>query len=270
MVGRIALHNIQIPYSWRNITESNNSMFVVIVKQGDASFFESFTVDIAPGNYTAIELENAVNDQLSINTDHLRCTYLTKRIHFLFQTQSTSSSSVYKFKLVGPLLQPLGIFNTQTKTNIAGHGTFTGTPLSSFYESDQVADFSPIRGLMMGITGVPNMTVAATDAYDSQCLARIPIFVAYGTVEHYEPQDYFWFDVPQLTLSSFIITFRDEQFNIVPFDNANWSATLVVDWAYHVEEPPHMTDSIHSTFQQNSTWNNDRLLRRFDAYKPQP
>lgn len=237
--SEVSVSQIQIPYSFFNITQAyNNQSFQIGWTVGSTTTL--YTVDITAGFYTIDDL-NLYLQQYFIDTGmylvddsgenvyymsfYQNTTYYANQV--LFYTVPISSTVPNTWTIPSNFLgfptvatcPTLVILSTNTFTNLIGltAGTYGGTTS----DNDVLSNFTPIgstvNSLVVRCSICDNAIAFPTDILDS---FSIPVGTSFGSNINYTPNFQKWIKVKSGKYNNFTVSFYDQNLTpIVALDN---------------------------------------------------
>ncbi len=251
---RIALQNINMYYSWYNVTTSNNNnkfSYTWWDENGDET--EPIEITIADGYYTIDTLNEAIQEKLVINKH-----YVTKTINGvlsnLYFIEILANASFYKFQL-NCYYVPTEAENTSTynytkpsgatwvfpttgatptvvipNTNITkllgfNAGTYPPSQQTSIYSvlSNNSPEIDPVSSIIVTCS-----LVNQRYSYPDNLIYNFTYNVAFGEMISISPPNQSWCDMKSGIHNSLEVAFYDQNYNPLKILDKSVTVTLVI------------------------------------------
>jgi len=242
--AELAISNIQIPYSWFNVTKAyNNNIFTFTFPATGATFFTG-TVTIQDGFYTVTDINAFLqqycitNGLYLINSSGLYVYYLTLLynstyygVQIVAQLVPTSAPSGWTAPAnwVGYHSSSLCPQITITSNNfgkIIGYtaGTY---PSVNTANASTLNTFTPlgsnVNSLIIRCSLVDNQVGVPTDVLDT-----MPVNATFGSNINYQPPSLKWIKLSPGTYQYLTITFVDQNLNSILAQDPNVCISLLL------------------------------------------
>ncbi len=219
---------LQVPRTWTNVTETNNSFHVLytldLVVTDEIFLFPT-------GNYNAKDLVAVIIDFFDAAGIPVVCEYDIIRNAFLFSS-------------VGPTTEFRIVASGSTCGRIFGFDFSNGDLLYlgvSSLSSNIAVDLTGTRSINLHSNLSTNNRDSFTGFSSGSTLARVGVSVAPLALLTWTATIPTWIYLPSPQIGHFHFELRDDENNLVDLNGAHWEATLVLDWVYrptmqHAEE----------------------------------
>lgn len=243
--GEIAISSVTIPYSWFNVTSDyNNNTFQATWTVGITK--TTYTITLPDGFYSVTDINNYYQ-QFCITNGFYLVNSSGLNVYYLNLSYNTNYYAVQLLTFPVPTSLPAG---WSQPTNFAGYpasitcpqfilpsigsisniiGFTAGQTYGSGASTSQsfLSSFTPqgsvVNSIIMRCSIVNNFVCSPGDILDS-----IPITSSFGSNINYVPNFEKWIKLNNGTYNNLIITFYDQNFNILNIRDTNILITLLI------------------------------------------
>lgn len=225
----IKVKSVTIPYTWYNMTSSNNSFMFTGMSSGPHSF------TIPPGNYTGATLATELAKQLNIAVGGGSCsggyTVVYDPTTGKFTIASTTENFSINFTIPNNMAQILGFALVVTPSAASHTSTTAASLLTDFY-------VWVCTDLIAGVdNGIANWTGNPPDTEQMGIVACVPIKQCFGSLLHYEvPTEYPFYTIVNSAFAT-ETTGRSSRYFLrlpsgAPFslNGNNWAMEIILDF----------------------------------------
>ena len=250
--------NIQIPYSFYNISQAYGNNSITLNFPNNSAGYTAYNWTIPDGFYTVSSLNFWLQQQMIANNLYLVNTSTGQNVYFIsivvntFQygnqvlayTVPLSLYAGYSIPTNGSFTFPTGVartpyltipklLSTPTIGTLLGFGSTSATTnipaANSTTNTSSNSTMTPmgsiINSLILRCSLVNNKVTSPFDILDS---FSIPNGTTFGQNINYTPQVSKWVKISNGTFNSFIITFTDQNLNVINANDPNILVTLLL------------------------------------------
>jgi hypothetical protein len=240
--SEICVSNITIPYSWYNISSTyNNKQFQFTWTVGTTP--TTYTITLPDGFYLVSDINQYLETYCQLNGFYL----INDVGNYVYYIQLLENTNYYKIQLLTyavPTSLPPGwtqpanfagypsvatapsfIVLNNNFTNLIGFtaGTYGGGSADSSTMSSYTPQGSVVNSVVVRCSLVSNNVGFPSDILDS-----FSINAQFGSNINYDPPFQKWLSVKPGTYNNLIISFVDQNFNIIPILDSNVCITLLI------------------------------------------
>ena len=212
--AQISCVSCSIPYSWLNITSSNNRISLYIADQEGYEF--TSVHNLAIGQYSITDIITYLNQRLTITafaTFGMVATY-SQATHTITITSSTGTAYIGLFS--GSLVDLLGISRA-------------GAPYSFPFTSSKLINLLPTTSVYVETVGLLNESYDSRLQGQSGVLCRVPVNGAFNSMLTWVNTFHTRTQLSVKNLNNLRIRLLDDARNTLDLNGYTWSITLQFD-----------------------------------------
>lgn len=243
--AEVMVANVQLPYSFYNITSAyNNNQFKIYFPTG-ASAYTTFTITIPDGFYTTTSL-NYYLQQVCITNGLYLINGSSQNVYYLSIQYNSFQYGNQILATPVPTSLPAGFtapsnwvgYPTASRTPYIeilnnNFGTFLGFPVGTYPSAGQTTSYSvnspktpvgsTVNSIILRCSLVNNRVGNPMDILDSFTIGG----TSFGANINYAPSVNKWVKLSAGSFSSFLITFSDQNLNLISALDNNILITLL-------------------------------------------
>lgn len=215
---KISLVSFVCPYTWYNINERNNRVYVVESDEDGSNPKPMFYVEIGTGNYNILQVIQTLQDELNAHTSYgitYSISYSTPVNKITIQITTLNKRATFDFTQLHTSYEIIGF--TQDL-----HYATSSTSLTS----DSVVNVQTDDVLYIRSSFTSDYTIDSQTKTNSNILQKIEVHVDVGEfayIDNFITPIYYY-----ASISAFDLWITDENGDLIDLNNKHWTCSLLV------------------------------------------
>lgn len=211
--GYIQLNNFKFINSFYNINEFNNNFYYTYY---NGSTYSNYSFELAVGNYNITTLLNALNTEL---TGRITLTYNSMTFKITFQASLGCGFTL----------------NSGENNMLSVIGFDEATQLANSIISTNLINLAGVQSLYICMDNLSITSNTSKTSRLNNILECINIAVPTGNTQVYQNTTNTRYKIAENNITNLTIKMYDENYNLVDFNNTNWSLSINFIFVYNME-----------------------------------